>query len=137
MTAHKGGCACGAVRFEATGDPLRVGLCHCLTCRKHHGAAFNPFVVFKTEDVLIAGSLREWRSSEHATRFSCEVCSSPICQKEDDGDETELHIGSFDDVSLFAPIYENWVVHREDWLPRWGLPERETDLGHERRAHAG
>ena len=36
-----GGCLCGNVRLTATGDPYRVGLCHCLDCRKHHGALFS------------------------------------------------------------------------------------------------
>ena len=136
MTAAKGGCACGAVRFEALGEPMRVGLCHCMTCRKHHGSAFNPFVVYKFQQVLVAGSLKTWRSSEHSSRMSCEICGSPICQQEDDSGEIELHFGSFDDTSLFAPMYENWIVHREDWLPPLGLPQRPTDLGFEQR-HAG
>ena len=132
-----GGCACGAVRFEANGRPLRVGLCHCMTCRKFHGSAFNPFVVFRFDQVFIGGTLKSWRSSDHASRLSCEVCSAPICYQEDVGEEIELNMGSFDETSLFTPTYENWVTHREDWLPHLGLPERETDLGHERRQSAG
>lgn len=133
MIIHTGGCACSAVRFEASDEPLRVGLCHCMICRKHHASAFNPFVVYKAEKVLIAGSLRAWRSSDHATRLSCEVCSSPICQQEDEGGEIELHLGSFDEPSLFAPMYENWIMHREEWLPHLGIPERQTDLGYRAR----
>ena len=125
-----GGCACGAVRFEVSQPPLRVGLCHCMTCRRKHGSAFNPFVVFKAEDVLVAGALRAWRSSEHASRFSCETCASPICQQEDEGGEIELHLGSFDDTSLFPPMYENWIVYRESWLPYLDVPQRKTDLGY-------
>jgi hypothetical protein len=45
---REGGCACGAVRYVVTGGPLRVGLCHCLTCRKRHGAPFNAFAAFRT-----------------------------------------------------------------------------------------
>lgn len=131
---HTGGCACDAVRFEAHGQPLRVGLCHCLTCRKHHASAFNPFVVFPRDQVTITGLLRPWRSSDHATRLSCDICSSPICQQEDDGDEIELHLGSFDQTSLYDPQYENWIVHRENWLPRLGLPGNITDRGTQVRA---
>ncbi len=40
MTRFEGGCVCGAVRLVASGCPDRVGLCHCLDCRKHHGAVF-------------------------------------------------------------------------------------------------
>jgi hypothetical protein len=49
-SVFSGGCACGKVRFTVTAQPKRVGLCHCMTCRKAHGAAFNPFVVFATEE---------------------------------------------------------------------------------------
>jgi len=136
MAAYSGGCACGAVRFEATGAPLRAGLCHCLTCRKYHGSAFNPFLVFRFDQVALSGVLKPWRSSDHANRLSCAVCSSPVCYQEDGGEEIELNLGSFDDTSLFSPMYENWVTRREAWLPPLGLPQRETDLGHERRRRA-
>lgn len=133
MATYMGGCACGAVRFEATGEPKRAGLCHCMTCRKKHGSAFNPFVVFRFEDVLIAGALQSWRSSDHASRLSCAVCASPICYQEDGADEIELNFGSFDDASLFSPSYENWVVHRESWMPALGVPKRATDPTFEAR----
>ena len=133
MARFTGGCACGAVRFEIVGEPIRTGLCHCMTCRKFHGSAFNPFVVFRFEQVFIAGGLKAWRSSDHASRLSCEVCSSPVCYQEDEGDEIEMNFGSFDDTSLFTPGYENWVDNREGWLPHFGLPERKTDAGFEQR----
>ncbi len=40
MNRLTGGCLCGNVRIVAKGRPYRVGLCHCLDCRKHHGAIF-------------------------------------------------------------------------------------------------
>ena len=33
-----GGCACGAVRYEATGRPSNTMVCHCRTCRRVTGA---------------------------------------------------------------------------------------------------
>jgi len=50
-----GGCACGAVRFAVRGAPVRVGLCHCLRCRKAHASAFNPFAVFRREQLTVSG----------------------------------------------------------------------------------
>lgn len=40
LQGFTGGCLCGDVRLVATGQSWRVGLCHCLDCRKHHGALF-------------------------------------------------------------------------------------------------
>ena len=43
MERVTGGCLCGSVRLVAEGRPYRVGICdHCLDCRKHHGALFEP-----------------------------------------------------------------------------------------------
>lgn len=41
MDRFTGGCLCGDVRIVAQGAPYRVGICHCLDCRKHHGALFH------------------------------------------------------------------------------------------------
>lgn len=37
---RRGGCACGAVRYEVRGEPTVVGLCHCADCRRESGSAF-------------------------------------------------------------------------------------------------
>ena len=50
-TEREGGCACGQLRFRARGEPLRVGLCHCMTCRNESGSAFNFFAIFPVEQV--------------------------------------------------------------------------------------
>ena len=53
MERFTGGCRCGDVRFVAKGQPYRVGICHCLHCRKHHGALFYAAAVFPAEAVTI------------------------------------------------------------------------------------
>ena len=46
MDEATGGCLCGLVRFVATGEPYRVGVGHCMDCRKHHGALFHASAIF-------------------------------------------------------------------------------------------
>ena len=36
-TKHTGGCLCGAVRYEATGEPSMAGYCFCEDCQKASG----------------------------------------------------------------------------------------------------
>ena len=60
MDRVTGGCLCGNVRIVASGLPYRVGLCHCLDCRKHHGALFHASAVFPQEAVTIDGETRDY-----------------------------------------------------------------------------
>lgn len=61
MKRYTGGCLCGNVRFVAEGEPYRVGLCHCLDCRKHHGALFHASAVFPQDAVSHEGETGEYR----------------------------------------------------------------------------
>jgi hypothetical protein len=47
------GCLCGSVRIGASGRPYRVGVCHCLDCRKHHGALFHASAIFPQDAVTM------------------------------------------------------------------------------------
>lgn len=122
-----GGCVCGAVRFLARGAPLRVGLCHCMTCRKRHGAPFNCFIVFGADQVSLQGETSEWRSSEHGRRLGCVACGAPIAAVDDEGQEIELHAGGFDAPGVFEPQYEAWVSRREPWLWPLDVPQFEEN----------
>lgn len=110
MEQFTGGCLCGALRFVAEGRPYRVGLCHCLDCRKHHGALFHASAIFPQAAVSIAGEAREY-----AGRFFCPRCGSPVFART--GDEVEVNLGALDAPDQFRPTYELWTIRRESWLP--------------------
>ena len=49
-----GGCSCGQVPYEVDGDhPVRVGICHCETCRQESGSAFSFFGIWPKESALL------------------------------------------------------------------------------------
>ncbi|MFS4438561.1 GFA family protein [Paracoccaceae bacterium GXU_MW_L88] len=110
MSETTGGCLCGAVRFTATGAPERVGLCHCLACRKHHGAVFYAAAIFAPDQVRIDGATQVYEG-----RHFCPICGSSVYALSED--EVELHLGAFDAPSQFTPTYELWTCRREAWLP--------------------
>ena len=113
----KGSCACGQVQVETRGEPYRVGVCHCLTCRKAHGAPFNFYAVFPPEAVTVSGEVITFTSTEKVRRYSCKNCGAPIYSTYFREDEFYVHPGSFDEVGAFAPTYELWTKRREPWLP--------------------
>ena len=110
MKTVSGGCLCGAVRVEAAGEPLRVGLCHCLDCRKHHGAVFHASAIFDAVAVRVEGETRGWEG-----RHFCPRCGSSVFSRT--GDEMEVHLGALDAPDRFVPTYELWTERREGWLP--------------------
>ena len=117
MVQHTGGCLCGNVRIITSGSPYRVGLCHCLDCRKHHGALFHASAIFPADAVTITG-----RYEDYLGRYFCPRCGSSICARSDD--EIEVNLGSLDDPNQFVPTYESWTIRREAWLPEFPLKRR-------------
>ena len=109
-----GGCLCGDVRIVASGNPYRVGLCHCLDCRKHHGALFFAAAIFPEDSVAIEGETGEYRG-----RHFCQRCGSSVFARYDD--EIEVHLGTLDAPDQLMPTYENWIIRRESWLPPFPL----------------
>ena len=120
VSVHKGGCACGKVSIEARGEPYRVGICHCLTCRKLHGAPFSFYAVFSPDEVTIIGKVDVFASSEHGRRYFCPACGSQVWSQYSRPDEMYVYPGSFDETGLWQPTYELWTIRRDPWLP--GFP---------------
>ncbi|HTU11177.1 MAG TPA: GFA family protein [Allosphingosinicella sp.] len=116
MDQVTGGCLCGEVRITATGAPWRVGLCHCLDCRKHHGALFFAAAIFPEAAVAIDGETRAWKG-----RHFCPTCGASVFASFPEAGEIELHLGALDAPGRFTPTYENWTIRREPWLPPFPL----------------
>jgi len=127
MDQHSGGCLCGNIRFKTQGQPYRVGLCHCLDCRKHHGALFHASAVFAEAAVTVEGETASYQG-----RHFCPRCGSSVFSRT--GDEIEVHLGALDAPDRFAPTYELWTIRREAWLPAFPLARRyERDRENEGR----
>jgi hypothetical protein len=110
MTTHTAGCLCGDIRLVTSGEPYRVGLCHCLDCRKNHGALFHGSAIFPVEAVTVSGTPQSYES-----RYFCPRCGSPVYAVF--GDEIGVNLGAFDTPDAFRPTYELWTIRREGWLP--------------------
>ncbi len=55
--AFSGGCLCGAVRYEITGEPRMMGDCFCLDCRKSSGAAHCAHMSVPKASVTMSGTV--------------------------------------------------------------------------------
>jgi hypothetical protein len=122
-----GGCLCGAVRFEVTGPPDKVGTCHCRRCQRWTGSAFAVGAKYpRTAFRFTKGEPKIYRSSAIMERGFCADCGSPLVYwyvaEEKGTDRVWLSLGNFDDPGAYTPEYHYAVETLMHWLPDDGLP---------------
>ena len=52
INKHPGGCVCGSLRYEVSGEPERIIVCHCHFCQRRTGSAFAIIPMFEKKHVL-------------------------------------------------------------------------------------
>jgi hypothetical protein len=113
-----GGCLCGALRYEAQGEPQAAGLCYCADCRKAFGSGFIPFIGFSSQAVRFTGAslkvLSRAASGRVAVRNSCPVCGS-LVHGGDVGKHVTIYAGTLDDPSMFRPTAAIYTSDRPEW----------------------
>lgn len=74
-----GGCQCAAVRYEITGRPVALYVCHCKECRKQSASAFGISLIVRRADFRVTqGSAKRWsRSTDSGRTLHCAFC--PDC----------------------------------------------------------
>jgi hypothetical protein len=119
---YAGGCLCGAVRYEARGDPTAQGYCFCGDCRKASGSGFIPFLLFPASAVRIGGETRRsvvksLRGGD-AVRNHCAMCGGLVFGGIVGTDsEHSIYAGSLDEPALFHPTIALFVRDKPDWIP--------------------
>jgi len=75
----RGGCACGAVRYEIRGPLRPVVYCHCGLCRRTSGHFVAATACAREHLVIVASEgLRWYASSASARRGFCTCCGSKL-----------------------------------------------------------
>src|SRR3982074_1986958 len=117
---YTGGCLCGALRYEADGEPMASGHCYCEDCRKASGSGFIPFMGFPSSAVRFSGQSLKFTSKAanggDAVRNSCPVCGGLVFGGEVGKDTMfTIYAGSLDDPSLFHPTAPIFTPDRPSW----------------------
>jgi hypothetical protein len=115
-----GGCLCGAVRYEARGEPTFMGHCYCGDCRKASGSGFIPFMSFAATAVSFSGETRIFAckaaNGGEAVRNSCPVCGGLVFGGIVGQDTSHtIYAGSLDDPSVFHPTIAIFNRSRPAW----------------------
>ena len=119
-----GGCLCGAVRYEARGEPLNVRICHCRLCQKATGQPFFARAIFPSEAVTIEGKTVGFNSTPELERRFCPKCGTGLfAQRLNWPDRMAVTLASLDDPSALPPTMHFWTSSKVAWLKiEDGLP---------------
>ena len=120
MSTTKGGCACGAVRYEFTGDPMMMGQCQCRACQRDSGAGHACHVAVAAASFQISGPVKYWASKADSgnvvSRGFCTECGSPVSSTNAGMQQLVfVRAASLDDPTLFRPQMVVWNSARQPW----------------------
>lgn len=116
----RGSCLCGAVRYEASGEPKRFYHCHCSRCRKASGTghASNLFLQPGTLAWLTGEEqVRAYKVPE-AKRFThtfCATCGGRLPRQAAGTDIVLIPAGSLDEEAPIAPQARIFYGSRATW----------------------
>ena len=124
----KGGCICGAIRFNVTLDELpRVFSCHCVDCRKKIGGIISIIQLRENAVDIDKSKLGTYEhsggSGNKIKKFFCKKCAAPILTYVSKWDKFYLYAGMLDDVSILKSAYN--IFYEDSHFPFMEISERE------------
>jgi hypothetical protein len=122
MSAQReGGCACGAVRYRLTSEPLFIHCCHCLNCQRQTGSAFVINLLIEAHRVeLLSGDPqpvdvpRDDGSKQRIYR--CPTCHVAVFSEYGRPEVRFVRGGTLDDPSGVAPDVHIFTRSKLDWV---------------------
>jgi len=120
-TTLRGGCACGAIRFECTSESILSVLCHCRDCQRSTGSAYAAeLVVPESAFSFVRGTPRQFAvmgdSGNTVQRGFCPDCGSPLVASSSGRPQfLAIQAASLDDPTLFHPTHHVYTSSAQPW----------------------
>jgi hypothetical protein len=117
----EGGCACGAVRYRLTSDPLFVHCCHCLNCQRQTGSAFVINILIEADRVeLLSGDPRPVAVSRNGEpdqqMWRCPTCKIAVFSQYGRADVHFVRAGTLDDPAAVVPDVHIYTRSKLPWV---------------------
>jgi hypothetical protein len=118
-TPFSGGCACGAIRYECSAEPVMMFQCHCRDCQRASGASGSAMVYVPLKAFKFTRGAIKYHSTPslmggHTRRGFCAECGSRLTGGEND-QIVGLTAASLDDPSVFRPTYHIFTSDAQPW----------------------
>lgn len=115
-----GGCLCGSVQYEVSGDPLKFYHCHCRRCRKATGTGHASNIILENVNFrwLQGEALARRYKVPEAERFAnvfCTNCGSPLPRYMPETGRVVIPAGSLDSIPGIRPEARIFWDSRVEW----------------------
>lgn len=116
----RGGCLCGAVRYEIEAGPITTRVCWCRTCQAFSAGGGTVNVCFASDAVRIEGQPADYVSvADSGTvmhRRFCPRCGVHLFSVAESRPHlTYVRAGSLDDREVARPAATIWVSQAPSW----------------------
>ena len=116
----EGGCLCGAVRYRAEAEPMLVGDCYCVDCRKSSATSHSTHVVVPEQALTLEGEIKFYKhpadSGNVVSRGFCPNCGCAILSLNDSmPGAVFLRASSLDDPDAVTPQMSVYVSRAPGW----------------------
>ncbi|HVG46964.1 MAG TPA: GFA family protein [Rubellimicrobium sp.] len=129
-TPYTGGCACGAIRYAISAEPMMMNDCQCRQCQRASGTGHGSYLTFPRAAVTLEGEAAHWDAAgdDGTVKSSafCPTCGSPVHMTFPAmPDLFVVRAGSLDDPSRYRPQLVLWGAAAQAWdrvdpsLPRF------------------
>jgi len=121
MSARTAACCCGQLSIEVQGEPLGVGICHCLACQRRTGSVFAALAVFAAP-YRVSGAATEYvRVGDQGAKFRfrfCPVCGTNLFHTEEGVKRSgvSVAVGAFADPGFPPPQDSVYDCRRHSWV---------------------
>lgn len=123
MSEHvfEGGCACRAVRYRMTRQPMFVNCCHCRWCQRESGSAFALNAMVETTCVESQGVTETIHTPSNSGGgqdiVRCTSCKVALWSHY--GGSTQiafLRVGTLDNPDVLPPDIHVYTASKQPWV---------------------
>lgn len=120
MSSRTASCYCGQLQIQVHGDPLGVGVCHCLACQQRTGSVFAALAAFAAPYQVTGHATEFVRTGDHGAQFRfrfCPVCGSNVFHTEEGVQgHVSVAVGAFADPAFPPPQDSVYDKRRHPWV---------------------
>lgn len=120
MKRYVGGCACGSVRYDVSGEPVLMGDCQCRQCQRDSGTGHSSYLTFVGAAVKVDGVVSRWEVTGDGgtvkSRAFCRTCGTLVYMAfPTKPDYFIIRPGTLDDPSVYKPQMVFWASAGHAW----------------------